>query len=111
MKISKVLFISLIILALNCAFLLTQFYLFQNSIIYFELYEALLEDIHLIDIPAIIFDSSLYFILSIVIFFALLIIFLNLVNQRFINSIFVEKNSLCNSFIYNKLKERSPPQI
>jgi len=75
--ITRFLLISLIILALNVAFLLAQIYLWQSSFLYFELYESLLEDIHLIYIPAIIVDNiPLYFLVSIIVFFTLTAIFL-----------------------------------
>jgi hypothetical protein len=81
MRISKILLISLIILALNGAFLLAQIYLWQSAILYFELSETLLEDIHLIDISAIIVDNiPLYFLIISITFFILIATFL--INSR-----------------------------
>jgi hypothetical protein len=110
MRISKILFISSIILALNVAFLLAQIYLWQSSILYFELYESLLEDIHLIDIPAIIVDNiPLYFLVSIIIFFTLTAIFLINSRLKLVHTIPQEKVVLNNHYFSNNLKERSPP--
>jgi hypothetical protein len=110
MRIPKVLFISLIILALNGAFLLAQIYLWQSSLLYLELYEALLEDIHLIDIPAIILDElPLYFLVITITFFILIAIFLINLRLKPAHSLSQDKISLNNSFISNNLKERSPP--
>jgi hypothetical protein len=110
MRTSKILFISSIILALNGAFLLAQIYIWQSSILYFELYEALLGDIHLIDIPAIILDNiPLYFIVSIIVFFTLTAIFLINSRLKLVHTISQEKIFLNNHFISNNLKERGPP--
>jgi cellulose synthase/poly-beta-1,6-N-acetylglucosamine synthase-like glycosyltransferase len=110
MRTSKILFISSIILALNVAFLLAQIYLWQSSILYFELYESLLEDIHLIDVPAIILEELLlYFLVTNIIFFILIAIFLFNLSPKLVNTISQEKFVLNNHFISNNLKERSPP--
>jgi cellulose synthase/poly-beta-1,6-N-acetylglucosamine synthase-like glycosyltransferase len=110
MRISKILFISSIILALNVAFLLAQIYLWQSSILYFELYESLLEDIHLIDIPAIIVDNfTLYFLVSIIVFFTLAAIFLINSRPKLVHTIPQEKVVLNNHYFSNNLKERGPP--
>jgi len=110
MRISKILLISLIILALNGAFLLAQIYLWQSSLLYLELYEALLEDIHLIDIPAIILDElPLYFLVITITFFLLIAIFLINLRLKPFHSLSQEKFSLNNPFVFNNLKERSPP--
>jgi hypothetical protein len=110
MRVSKILLISSIILALNGAFLLAQIYLWQSSILYFELYESLLEDIHLIDIPAIILDNiPLYFLVITITFFILIAIFLFNSRPKLIHPISHEKISLNNSFISNNIKERGPP--
>jgi cellulose synthase/poly-beta-1,6-N-acetylglucosamine synthase-like glycosyltransferase len=110
MRIPKILLISLIILSLNVAFLLAQSYIWQSSLIYFELYEALLEDINLIDIPAIILDNiPLYFIISIIVFFALIVIFLINPHPKLVNTISQEKFVLNNRYVSNNLKERAPP--
>ena len=110
MRISKILLISSIILALNVAFLLAQIYLWQSSILYFELYESLLEDIHLIDVPAIIVDNiPFYFLLSIIVFFMLTAILLINSQPKLVHTISQEKISLNNPFIFDNLKERSPP--
>jgi hypothetical protein len=110
MKIPKILLISLIILSLNVAFLLAQIYLWQSSILYFELYESLLEDIYLIDIPAIILDNiPLYFIVSVIVFFTLTAIFLINSRPKLVHAISQEKFVLNNRYVSNNLKERSPP--
>jgi hypothetical protein len=110
MRITKFLLISLIILALNVAFLLAQIYLWQSSILYFELYESLLEDIHLIDIPAIIVDNiPLYFLIITITFFVLIAIFLFNLSPKLVNKISQEKFVLNNRYISRYLKERSPP--
>jgi cellulose synthase/poly-beta-1,6-N-acetylglucosamine synthase-like glycosyltransferase len=110
MRTSKILLISLIILALNGAFLLTQIYLWQSSLLYLELYEALLEDIHLIDIPAIILDElPLYFLVTNIIFFILIAAFLFNLSPKLVNTIPQEEFVLNNRYVFNNLKERSPP--
>jgi hypothetical protein len=110
MRTSKILFISSIILALNVAFLLAKIYLWQSSILYFELYESLLEDIHLIDVTDIILDNiPLYFLVITITFFILIAIFLFNSPSKFVHSISHEKISLNNLFISNKIKERGPP--
>jgi hypothetical protein len=110
MRISKFLLTSLIILALNVAFLLAQIYLWQNSFLYFELYESLLEDIHLIDIPAIIVDNiPLYFLIITITFFILISAFLINSRTKLVNTISQEKFVLNNRYVSNNLKERSPP--
>jgi hypothetical protein len=110
MRVAKILFISSIILALNGAFLLAQIYLWQSSILYFELYESLLEDIHLIDIPAIIVDNiPLYFLVITITFFILIAIFLFNSRSKLVYTISQEKVVLNNPFISNNLKERGPP--
>jgi uncharacterized membrane protein len=110
MRIPKVLFISLIILALNGAFLLAQIYLWQSSLLYFELSETLLGDIHLIDIPAIIVDNiPLYFLIITITFFILIAIFLFNSRPKLVYTISQEKVVLNNHFISNNLKERGPP--
>jgi hypothetical protein len=110
MRVSKILLISSIILALNGAFLLAQIYLWQSSILYFELYESLLEDIHLIDIPAIILDNiPLYFLVITITFFILIAIFLFNSRPKSVYTISQEKVVLNNHFISNNLKERGPP--
>jgi hypothetical protein len=110
MRTSKILFISSIILALNVAFLLAQSYLWQSSLLYFELYAALLEDIHVIDIPSIIVDNfPLYFLVSIIVFFTLTAILLINSQLKLVHTISQEKISLNNPFIFDNLKERSPP--
>jgi hypothetical protein len=110
MRTSKILFISSIILALNVAFLLAQIYLWQSSILYFELYESLLEDIHLIDVPAIILEELLlYFLVTNIIFFILIAIFLFNLSPKLVNTISQEKFVLNNRYVSNNLKERSPP--
>ncbi len=110
MRMSKVLLISLIILTLNVAFLLTQIYIWQSAILYFELFEALLEDIHLIDISAIILDNiPLYFLVSIIVFFALIVIFLINSRPKLVNTISQEKFVLNKPlYVSNNLKERAP---
>jgi hypothetical protein len=110
MRISKILLISLIILALNGAFLLAQIYLWQSSLLYFELSETLLEDIHLIDIPAIIVDNiPLYFLISTITFFILIATLLINSHPKLVHTISQEKIFLNNHFISNNLKERGPP--
>jgi hypothetical protein len=110
MMIARFLLISLIILALNGAFLFAQIYLWQSSILYFELYESLFEDIHLIDIPTIILDNiPLYFLIISVTFFILIEIFLINFYQKPIRLISLEKIFLNKSLISKNLKERSPP--
>jgi hypothetical protein len=110
MRTSKILFISSIILALNVAFLLAQIYLWQSSLLYFELSETLLEDIHLIDIPAIIVDNiPLYFLIITIAFFILIVTFLINSSPKLVNTISQEKFVLNNRYISNNLKERSPP--
>jgi len=110
MKTSKFLLISLIILALNVAFLLAQIYIWQSSLLYFELYESLLEDIHLIDVPAIIVDNiPLYFLIITITFFVLIVIFLFKLSPKLVNTISQEKFVLNNCYVSNNLKERSPP--
>jgi cellulose synthase/poly-beta-1,6-N-acetylglucosamine synthase-like glycosyltransferase len=90
--------------------LLAQIYLWQSSILYFELYESLLEDIHLIDVPAIILEELLlYFLVTNIIFFILIAIFLFNLSPKLVNTISQEKFVLNNHFISNNLKERSPP--
>jgi hypothetical protein len=112
MRTSKILLISLIIFALNGAFLLIQIYIWQSSLLYFELYESLLDDIHLIDVPAIIFENiPLYFLVSIIVFFMLTAIFLINSRPKFIHPISQEKVILNNHYISNNLKERGPPLI
>jgi hypothetical protein len=97
-------------LTLNSAFLLAQVYIWQGSILYFELYEALLEDINLIDIPAIIIDNiPLYFLITIITFFILITIFLFNSRLKLVRPIFQEKVFLNNFFIFNNLIERGPP--
>jgi ABC-type multidrug transport system permease subunit len=110
MRIPKILLISSIILALNGAFLLAQIYIWQSSLFYLELYEALLDDMHLIDIPAIILDElPLYFLVITITFFILIAIFLINLHSKPVNSLSQEKISLDNLFVSNNLKERSPP--
>jgi len=110
MRILKVLFISLIILALNGAFLLAQIYLWQSSILYFELSETLLEDIHLIDIPAIILDNiPLHFLIITITFFILIATFLINSRPKLVNTISQEKVVLNNHYFSNNIKERGPP--
>jgi hypothetical protein len=110
MRISKILLISFIILALNVAFLLAQSYIWQSSLLYFELYESLLEDIHLIDIPAIIVDNiPLYFLIITITFFILIATFLINSRPKLVYTISQEKIFLNNPFVFNNLKERSPP--
>jgi hypothetical protein len=110
MRTSKILFISSIILALNVAFLLAQIYLWQSSILYFELYESLLEDIHLIDVPAIIVDNiPLYFLIISITFFILIAILLINSRPKLVHTISQEKFVLNNRYVSNNLKERSPP--
>jgi hypothetical protein len=110
MKTSKILLISLIILALNGAFLLVQIYLWQSSLLYLELYEALLDDIHLIDIPEIIVDNiPLYFLIITITFFILIATFLINSRPKLVNTISQEKFVLNNRYVSNNLKERSPP--
>jgi hypothetical protein len=110
MKTSKILLISLIILALNVAFLLAQSYIWQSSLLYFELYESLLEDIHLIDIPEIIVDKiPLYFLIITITFFILIATFLINFRSKLVNTISQEKFVLNNRYVSNNLKERSPP--
>jgi hypothetical protein len=110
MRISKFLLTSLIILALNVAFLLAQIYIWQSFILYFELYESLLEDIHLIDIPAIIGDNiPLYFLISTITFFILIATFLFNSHPKLVHTISLEKIFLNKSLISKNLKERSPP--
>jgi hypothetical protein len=110
MRISQFLLISLIILALNGAFLLAQIYIWQSAILYFELYEALLEDIHLIDIPAIILDNiPLYFLIITITFFILIAIFLINSRPNLVHTISQEKFVLNNHYFPDNLKERGPP--
>lgn len=110
MRTSKILFIFSIILALNVAFLLAQIYLWQSSILYAELYEALLEDFKLIDIPGIIFENfNLYSLLGVVLFFAIITIFLINSSSQFIYQILQEIILLNNSILSYNLKTRSPP--
>jgi uncharacterized membrane protein (DUF485 family) len=110
MRIPKILLISLIILALNMAFLLAQIYIWQSSLLYFELYESLLEEIHLIDIPAIIVDNiPLYFLVITITFFILIAIFLINSRPKLVHTISQEKVVLNNHYISNSLKERGPP--
>jgi hypothetical protein len=110
MRVSKILLISSIILALNGAFLLAQIYLWQSSILYFELYESLLEDIHLIDIPAIILDNiPLYFLIITITFFILITIFLINSRPKLVHTTSQEKFILNNHYFSNNLKERGPP--
>jgi len=98
------------IFTLNGAFLLAQVYIWQGSILYFELYEALLEDINLIDIPAIIIDNiPLYFLITIITFFILITIFLFNSRLKLVRPISQEKVFLNNFFIFNNLTERGPP--
>jgi hypothetical protein len=97
-------------LALNVAFLLAQIYLWQSFILYFELYESLLEDIHLIDVPAIIVDNiPLYFLIITITFFILIATFLINFRSKLVNTISQEKFVLNNRYVSNNLKERSPP--
>jgi hypothetical protein len=92
------------------AFLLAQIYLWQSSIFYFELYESLLEDIHLIDIPSIIVDNfPLYFLVSIIVFFTLAAILLINSRPKLVHAISQEKVVLNNHYFSNNLKERGPP--
>jgi len=110
MRILQFLLISLIILALNGAFLLAQIYLWQSSVIYFELYESLLEDIHLIDIPAIILDNfPLCFLIITITFFILITIFLINSRPKLVYAISQEKFVLNNRYISNSIQERGPP--
>jgi hypothetical protein len=110
MRIPKILLISLIILALNVTFLLTQSYIWQSSLLYLDLYEALLEDIQLIDVPAIIFDNlPLYFLIITITFFLLIAIFLINLYLKRVNLLFQEKNSLTKFFLFNNLAARGPP--
>jgi len=110
MRTSKILFISSIILALNVAFLLAQIYLGQSSILYFELYESLLEDIHLIDIPAIIVNNiPLYFLIISITFFILIANFLINSRPKLVHTIYQGKFVLNNRYVSNNLKERSLP--
>jgi hypothetical protein len=110
MRISQFFLISFIILALNGAFLLAQIYLWQSSILYSELYESLLEDIHLIDISAIIVDNiPLYFLVITITFFILIAIFLFNFRSKLVHTISQEKFVLNNRYFSNNLKERGPP--
>jgi hypothetical protein len=110
MKIIRPLLVILIILALNGAFVLSQVFIWQSSILYLELYEALLEDIHLIDIPAVIFDNPfLYLLISVMVFFTLTAVFLINFNPTHTYTFSRKKIYLNNSFISNNLKIRSPP--
>jgi hypothetical protein len=97
-------------LALNGAFLLTQIYLWQSSVLYFELYESLLEDIHLIDIPEIILDNiPLYFLIITITFLILIAIFLINSSPKLVHTISQEKVVLNNLYLSHNLKERGPP--
>jgi hypothetical protein len=110
MRTSKILFISSIILALNVAFLLAQIYLWRSSLLYFELCETLLEDIHLIDFPAIIVDNiPLYFLIISIAFFILIAIPLINSRPKLVHTISQGKFVLNNRYVSNNLKERSPP--
>jgi hypothetical protein len=92
MRTLKILFISSIILALNGVFLLAQIYLWQSSILYSELYESLLEDMHLIDVPAIIVDNiPLYFLIITITFFVLIAIFLFKLSPKLVTTISQKK--------------------
>jgi hypothetical protein len=87
-----------------------QIYLWQSSLLYFELSETLLEDIHLIDIPAIIVDNiPLYFLIITITFFILIATFLINSRPKLVNTISQEKFVLNNRYVSNNLKERSPP--
>jgi hypothetical protein len=98
-------------LALNTDFLLAQIYLWQSSILYFELYESLLEDIHLIDIPAIILDNiPLYFLVSIIVFFALIVIFLISSRTKLVHTVSQEKVVLNNHYISNNGEDYVSPE-
>jgi hypothetical protein len=89
---------------------LAQIYLWQSAILYFELYESLLEDIHLIDIPAIILDNfPLYFLVITITFFILIATFLINSRPKLVRTISQEKVVLNNHYVSNNLKERGPP--
>jgi len=104
------LIIFLIILALNLTFLSAKAYIWQSSFLYFELYEALLEDIQLIDVLAIILDNfPLYFLIITITFFILIAIFLINFHLKLTHSLSQEKISLNNFFISTNLKARGPP--
>jgi hypothetical protein len=110
MRTPQILLISLIILSLNVAFILSQIYIWQSSVLYLELHEALLDDIHLIDIPAIILDNiPLYFIVSVIVFFTLTAIFLINSRPKLVYAISQEKFVLNNRYISNSIQERGPP--
>jgi hypothetical protein len=110
MKIIRPLLVILIILALNGAFVLSQVFIWQSSVLYAELYEALLEDFKLIDIPGIIFENfNLYSLLGVMLFFAIITIFLINSSSQFIYQILQEIIFFNNSILSYNLKTRSPP--
>jgi hypothetical protein len=110
MRTSQFFLVSFIILALNGAFLLAQIYLWQSSVLYFELYESLLEDIHLIDIPAIILDNiPLYFLIITITFLILIAIFLINSSPKLVHTISQKEVVLNNHYFSNNIKERGPP--
>jgi hypothetical protein len=110
MKIIRPLLVILIILGLNGASVLSEVFIWQSSILYTELYEALLEDFKLIDIPGIIFENfNLYSLLGVVLFFTIITIFLINSSSQFIYQILQEIIFLNNSILSYNLKTRSPP--
>jgi hypothetical protein len=110
MKIIRPLLVILIILALNGASVLSEVFIWQSYILYSELYEALLEDFKVIDIPGIIFENfNLYSLLGVVLFFAIITIFLINSSSQFIYQILQEIILLNNSILSYNLKTRSPP--
>lgn len=107
----KFLVIFLIILGLNLAFLLTNFYKYQGCLLYLDLYEVLSDDINSIDLPYIIFENyTYYFLVIFFIFYIFLAIFLSNFDLRLISLILRVKIFLNKLLYCDDLKERSPPR-
>lgn len=103
---------SMIILAINLLLIIYNFYLWKINLIYVALYEALLDDIRLIDIPSIVFEN-----LDFLVFIFINTPFLFLVNfvlklRLEINKSIVKRENYINPYVFSKsLKVRAPPEI